>query len=356
MKKHWLHTIIFFGWISLFICILLFVKIQNSFSYDKNTLHIFTWSDIFDPKLIERFQKEKNIPIQIHYYSSNEELLVKLKATGGKGYDLIIPSEYSIKYLIEYGLIKKIDKSKLIFSTAEFIHNQFDPNLDYSIPFTWEVMGLGIDKNFFQGAASQLNWDHVFKEKAITYKISLQNDPFEVINLAAFYLYGSKKLLTDTELYSVKTLLKEQKRWIEAYSDYRAGYLLATRNCPLTVSMSSNMLRMQLQFDFIDFVFPKEGTFITLESCAIPVASTREHLTYEFINFMYQPDILVQNGNSCYVFLPDKKLLKHPAILPQIKKVTDKLENDKVPLLFFEHLISPIQFRTAWVEIKSYKL
>lgn len=154
---------------------------------------------------------------------------------------------------------------------------------------------------------------------------------------------------------SVKNLLKEQKEWIEAYSDYRAGYLLATRNCPLTVSMSSNMLRMQLQFDFIDFVFPKEGTFITLESCAIPVASTREHLTYEFINFMYQPDILVRNGNSCYVFLPDKKLLKHPGILPPIQRVTDKLEKDKVPLFFFEHLISPIQFRTTWVEIKSYK-
>lgn len=356
MKKNWLHTIIFFGWISLFICILLFVKVQSTFFKDTNTLHIFTWSDIFDPKLIAQFEKEKKIPVQVHYYSSNEELLVKLKATGGKGYDLIIPSEYSIKYLMEYGLIKKIDKTKLTFSTVDFIHNQFDPNLEYSIPFTWEVMGLGIDRNFFGQYTSQLNWDHVFKEKAINYKISLQNDPFEVINLAAFYLYGPKKILTATELYSVKSLLKEQKRWIEAYSDYRAGYLLATRNCPLTVSMSSNMLRMQLQFDFIDFVFPREGTFITLESCAIPVASTREHLTYEFMNFIYQSDILIQNGNSCYVFLPDKKLLKHPKVLPQIKKITDRLEKDKVPLLFFEHLISPIQFRTAWVEIKSYKL
>ena len=109
-------------------------------------------------------------------------------------------------------------------------------------------------------------------------------------------------------------------------------------------------------FDFIDFVFPREGTFITLESCAIPVASTREHLTYEFMNFIYQPNVLIQNGNSCYVFLPDKRLLKHPKVLPQIKKITDKLEKDKVPLLFFEHLISPIQFRTTWVEIKSYKL
>lgn len=355
MKKHWIHTIIFFGWISLFICILIFVKLQSTFFQDTNTLHIFTWSDIFDPKLITQFEKEKKIPVQIHFYSSNEELLVKLKATGGKGYDLIIPSEYSIKYLIDYGLIKKIDKSKLTFSTTEFIHNQFDPNLDYSIPFTWEVMGLGVDKNFFQRSITQLNWAHVFNKKAINYKISLQNDPFEVINLAAFYLYGTKKSLTYTELDSVKNLLKEQKEWIEAYSDYRAGYLLATRNCPLTVSMSSNMLRMQLQFNFIDFVFPKEGTFITLESCAIPVASTREHLTYEFINFMYQPDILVRNGNSCYVFLPDKKLLKHPGILPSIQRVTDKLEKDKVPLFFFEHLISPIQFRTTWVEIKSYK-
>lgn len=355
MRKH-LHVIIFFGWIFLFICILFFVKLQSTFFQDTNTLHIFTWSDIFDPKIIAQFEKEKNIPIQFHYYSSNEELLVKLKATRGKGYDLIIPSEYSIKYLMEYGLIKKIDKSKLKFSTSEFVHNQFDPNLEYSIPFTWEVMGLGIDRDFFRNKTSDLNWDHVFKENAITYKISLQNDPFEVINLASFYLYGPKKLLTDNELNSVKKLLKEQKRWIEAYSDYRAGYLLATRNCPLTVSMSSNMLRMQLQFDFIDFVFPKKGTFITLESCVIPVASTRENLTYEFINFLYQPDILIQNCNSCYVFLPDINLLKHPKVLPEIRRITDKLEKDNVPLLFFEHLISPIQFRTAWVEIKSYKL
>ena len=143
MRKY-LHGIIFFGWIFLFICILFLVKLQSTFFQDVNTLHIFTWSDIFDPKIIAQFEKEKNIPIQFHYYSSNEELLVKLKATRGKGYDLIIPSEYSIKYLMEYGLIKKIDKSKLKFSTSEFVHNQFDPNLEYSIPFTWEVMGLGL--------------------------------------------------------------------------------------------------------------------------------------------------------------------------------------------------------------------
>lgn len=357
MKKYWLRTIIFFGWISLFISILFFVKVQNIFFHDTNTLHIFTWPGIFDPDIIARFEKEKNIAVRLHYYNSNEELLVKLKATHGKGYDLIIPSEYSIKHLIEYGLIKKIDKARLAFLlTSQFIYNPFDPNMEYSIPLNWEVLGLGVDRDFFKENVSELNWQQVFKEQSINYTISLQNDPFEVINLAAFYLFGPKKLLTEIEFTAVKNLLKMQKKWVEAYSDYRAGYLLATRNCPLTVSMSPPILRLQLQFDFIDFVFPREGTFITLENCAIPIASTQENLTYEFINFLYQPDILVQNCNFYYVFPPDKKLLEHPKIRPQVKQLSDKLEKDKVPLLFFEHLISPIQFRTAWVEIKSYKI
>src|ERR1700722_18720735 len=119
--------------------------------------------------------------VHLSYYSSHEELLVKFKATQGKGYDMIIPSDYAVGALAQTGLLKEIDKNRLPFwkeIDPLLLGHSFDPHNRYSIPFSWEVFGLGIDKETFI-PPSEPSWRWIFDEKLISYRILMINDPIE---------------------------------------------------------------------------------------------------------------------------------------------------------------------------------
>ena len=61
-----------------------------------NALNVFAWSGMLDTDYMAVFEQETGIKVNLSFYESNEELLVKLRSTGGKGYDLILPSDYAI--------------------------------------------------------------------------------------------------------------------------------------------------------------------------------------------------------------------------------------------------------------------
>src|SRR5690606_6717833 len=51
-------------------------------------LNIMLWSDYLPPDFIARFKKETGIELKHTPYGSNEELLNKIRATKGRGFDI----------------------------------------------------------------------------------------------------------------------------------------------------------------------------------------------------------------------------------------------------------------------------
>ena len=70
---------------------------------------------------------------------------MKLFATKGKEYDLVVTSDYCIELLIRQKLLQKLDKTKLPFWHAihpVFLGHYYDPLNEYSIPSDWYVLGF----------------------------------------------------------------------------------------------------------------------------------------------------------------------------------------------------------------------
>ncbi len=152
-------------WITLIATILYWPNLKFS-SSDENTLNVFAWGDILDPDVIARFQKKTGIHVNLNYYSSNEELIVKLRATQGAGYDLIIPSDYAVNVLAEENLLKPLDRSQLGFwpkIDPNLLNHFFDPDNRYSIPFEWEIYGFGIDADYFAAHPTRPSWKMIFE-------------------------------------------------------------------------------------------------------------------------------------------------------------------------------------------------
>ena len=87
-------------------------------------------------------------------------MLVKLHSTELHDYDLIMPTDWAIDLLIKQKLIKKIDNTKIdvlnkLYPTL--LNHYFDPHNEYSIPFSWSLFGIGVNRDLFHNTRTPGN-------------------------------------------------------------------------------------------------------------------------------------------------------------------------------------------------------
>lgn len=341
------------GWVLLCAAILYSTRVYDFFT-DKNALTIVAWGDIFDPAILAEFQKETGIKINVSYYSSNEELLAKLKKTNGKGFDLIVPSDYAVQLLHEQNLLKKIDKTKLNFYSdlnPVLLGHSYDPQNDYSVPLFWELFGVGVDETQFTLDEMRDPWKLLF-EPTDRYKVTMVNDPIEMVMLTSLYLFGNTQELDQVQLQQVKQALLKQKPFVKAYVDFRADYFLATKNCAAVVSSSSYILRSQKQFPFIKFLVPQK-TFVTIENCALSVSTQHEDKVYQLLNYIYRPESVVSHCEQFAFFpctLSALPLLQGNPQQHELAGITAQKFSD---FLFFKKPMDQMDLIRMWARIKS---
>src|ERR1700730_14673227 len=114
-------------------------------------LRILTWADYVPPDLVAAFTKETGIEVEVTL-SNNEEIISKLRATGGAGFDLVQPSQDRLAAVQrEFGIYKPIDLSKV---KIEEFQPQFveivkkNATVDgklYALPYLWGTDGLVVN-------------------------------------------------------------------------------------------------------------------------------------------------------------------------------------------------------------------
>lgn len=343
-------------WIVLLAGVLYLPDLVQAF-YAPRVIHVLTWGGVIDPLYIRSFEKETGIQVKLSYYASNEELRVKMQKTKGEGYDLIMPSDYMVGLLAKEGLLKKIDRTKLPDDSAFYsylLHHAYDRHNEYSLPYCWEVFGLGYDKRFFGEAGPLPSWRMLFDDPQGAYKVVMTNDPIEAVLCAAQYLFGNVGRLTDMQREQVQSLLKAQHRWVEAYASARAGYFLATGTSPMAFTTTTYIWQAHQQHtDSLGFVIPEEGGFLSIENIAIPIGGEHDELVYQFLNFLYKPQTY-QHLFQQYFNLPaiahheiERSLGKEvESFLQQLPAVVDRLG-------FFHRILPESQLNDLWVAIKN---
>ena len=73
----------------------------------KPTLYVYNWGDYIDEDVIDRFEKEYDVRVVYDTFSTNEDMYVKV-TSGGSKYDVLFPSDYMIKRMIDEDLLKRL--------------------------------------------------------------------------------------------------------------------------------------------------------------------------------------------------------------------------------------------------------
>ena len=211
--KFTVNTLIILFWVSVFFSFLyvpLFIQTINP----SKSINIFSWTEMFDQAAIAEFEKQTGIKVNIAYYESNEELFAKLHMTKGKGYDLIVPSDYMIESLKAQGLLQKIDHSQLDFFQTlnpQLLALYCDPKNEYSVPYVWSVYGIGIERDAF---AHNNNWGLLLDPTVSQLPRVMIEDMRELMLLSAYYLYGSIDGIDQDKIDQIVHLLRDQKNML----------------------------------------------------------------------------------------------------------------------------------------------
>ncbi len=348
-----IKSVIVLFWVLFFIGIL-YVPLKFNF-FSERTLNVATWTDLIDPRILEKFYKKTGIKVYLSYFEDNYELVQKLKSTDGQGYDLVIPSDFAVQKLIDYNLLKPLDIRK--FAHWERINpalkNTYaDEGNMYSIPYYWAIYGLGIDSEFFPENVES-SWRLIFEQLSSFSKVGVIGSARETVLMAAQYLFGTIDSLTCQQLYQLRSLLIKQKEWVEAYTEFRADSLLLSKTSPVVVITTPQILRLLKICAQVRFLMPVEGAFQVIDSWVIPKQSTKEALVYELLNFLYQEEIMAHHFHK-YTFFPatidlfkllDKSVAGRSLLAVHAQK--------KIPVDFFRNVIDEQVLNTMWVEIKS---
>ena len=95
------------------------VLATTSYSADSNVLRLISWTGYAPDELIAKFKQETGITVEVTY-SDNEQIMSKLRATRGGGFDLAQPSQDRISAVQQqYGIYQPIDYSKVNTSQIE---------------------------------------------------------------------------------------------------------------------------------------------------------------------------------------------------------------------------------------------
>ncbi len=337
---------------------LLYLPLAFQVFENQRSINVFMWSGVVDTKVLADFEKETGIHVNVSYFEGNDELIVKVLATKGKGYDMIVPSDYAVSFFSKHGLLKKLDHTKLDFLDKidpKFLHHWFDPENDYSVPAEWYVLGLAVNTKHFPQGLPKESWQTLFEPNpATSYRIGVLNDSRELAGLAIKYKYGELRSITREETTEIKHLLMKQKKRVEAYTDFRGDFLLESGNCSVVVVPISAIWKTLLKNTSVAFVLPQEGTFLGLENYAMLESCAKEDLVYQFMNYLFRLEVQKHNFEQ-KIFLSTRMDADFVTENPLLKKCLDLVNapDQEGGAEVFENVLTDEQINEIWMAVKG---
>lgn len=264
------------------------------------TLRLLTWGGYAPENVVEMFEKETGHTVEVTK-SNNEEMIAKLRATGGGGFDLAQPSQDRIAGpQAEFGIYKPIDLSKI--KSDQFIGSMLEATKGnttvegevYGVPHVWGTSGLVIDtkqagsvQDYTDLCSSDVAGKVSYRLKRPTligFAFSMGMDPFSAYGDAAAYEDMMKK---------VEAKLIDCKPNVKTYWGGGDELMGLIRSGEVVASMAWDTGGWKVNADKPDvtFVAPKSGALGWIDTFVLPAKGKADDAAYDWINFVMQPKI-----------------------------------------------------------------
>jgi len=271
-----------------------------------NKLRLITWADYVPADVVAQFKKETGIDVEITL-SNNEEMISKLRATGGAGFDLAQPSQDRITGpQQEFGIYKAMDLGKI--KTALFIQPMLEATKKnttlagkvYGLPHIWGTDGLVVNTKLAKITDYPDLCKADYKGKTA---VRLKRPTLLAFAFAAgkdpFALYNDPKAYT-VLMDDVGKQLAACKGNLKFFWDNKDQLLNGMRAGEVVGAMMWDTGGWKLNADNADiqFIAPKSGAMGWIDTFALPAKGRADASAYAWINFNMRPEIAAKVAAS----------------------------------------------------------
>ena len=265
------------------------------------TLRLLTWGGYAPDDVVQMFEAETGHTVEVTK-SNNEEMIAKLRATGGGGFDLAQPSQDRILGpQLEFGIYKPIDISRI--DHGQFIQSMLSATMAnttvegqvYGVPHVWGTSGLVMNT----AVAGDVVKDYTdLCDPAVAGKVSYRLKRPTLIGFAfsmgmdPFAAYGDEAAYQDM-MSKVEAKLIECKANVKTYWGGGDELMGLVRSGEVVASMAWDTGGWKLNADNPDitFVAPASGALGWIDTFVLPAKGRADDAAYDWINFVMRPEI-----------------------------------------------------------------
>ena len=265
-------------------------------------LVLYNWADYFPPDLLAKFEAETGISVVTEVFESNEAMLANVEAGVGN-YDVIVPSDYMVRIMIDRGLLQSVHASGMDnfrHVKPPFDDPWYDPGREYSVPNMQGTSGFMYDSRQVEGSKLDESWGEFFDPRAeLIRKVVALDDQRELYQAAAYYLGIDPCTEDPAEAQDILDLLTSQKPKL-AY--YTSGTNPTLEN-PLQTAideMGNSVVALGQVWDgggrlmkralpSVVYVVPVEGSAFWQDAYVVPYSAWNPENARIFLNWIMLP-------------------------------------------------------------------
>ncbi|MGN0707565.1 MAG: PotD/PotF family extracellular solute-binding protein [Faecalibacterium sp.] len=326
------------------------------------TLNVYNWGEYISNgsdesvDVVDAFEKLTGIKVNYTTFDSNESMYAKLKS-GAANYDVIIPSDYMVAKMISEEMLLALNYDNIPnFANidADYRNADYDPANAYTVPYMLCTTGIIYNTTMVDEAPTAWAdlWDEQYRGSILMF-----NNSRDAYAIAAFKVGSSINPSSPEEVDAVVEELKAQKPLVQAYVMDEIFDKMIGGEAALGVYYSGDAITMIDDNPDLAWVFPEEGSVLSVDCMCIPATSQNQEAAEMFINFMCEQDVGKANTEyvgyttpmTCVWEVLDEEL-KYSEIAYPLEEIAEK---EQVFTALSDEVNSELDVK--WSEMKSYE-
>ena len=300
------------------------------------TLNVYNWGeyisdgseDSFDTiREFETWYEEtygQKVTVNYSTYASNEDMYNKI-SSGAVSYDVIIPSDYMIAKMAEENLLHPLNFENI--PNYQYIDDAFkglyyDPQNQYSVPYTYGIVGVIYDANVVDEAdigGWELMWNEKYSGRIVQF-----NNPRDAFGTAQYKL-GLDVNSSDKAMWDLAYgEMLAQRPLVYSYVMDEIFNIMESGEAAIGAYYAGDYFTMvDAQAENVDlqFYYPEQTNFYVDAMC-IPSCAQNKELAEIFINYMLSEEAAVANAEYTYYASPNSLVYNNATYLEDLGEDT----------------------------------
>jgi spermidine/putrescine transport system substrate-binding protein len=286
-----------------------------------------TWPSYHDENNFTAFKEATGADVEVTTFGSNEEMMAKLQA-GATGWDVIVPTNYTIRDYVSQKLFQPLDLAQLPAHDPSAHDTRFtgEGTVDgtvYAVPKDWGTTGYVVNTDQVTDDLTTWKqfWDVTMTSQSG--KVMVHDYQLTTIGNALKYYGYSFNSIDPKELADAEKLLMEAKPHLFGInSDYKPNLLAG--DATMSICWTGDAVQLRRENAAFKYIIGKEGGEIWTDFYAIPADAPNPKGGYALINYLITPEVNAKEvlfhgypstDSRTNALLP-KELLSDPILYP----------------------------------------